>query len=79
MLPLRKDKPMEKRYITIKEIWQDKPARYAMLSIVVLVVLAIVAPFFPHLGLLWIAAFVLFAMVYVVSMWITTAHERKGV
>ena len=70
---------MEKKTITINEIWQNKPARYAVLSLVVLIILAIVAPFFSHLWLLWVAITLIAAMVYFVSTWIITKHEQKGV
>lgn len=69
---------MEKKTITINEIWQNKPARYAVLSIVVLIILAVIAPFFPHLWLLWVALFLIAAMVYFVSTWIITAREQEG-
>jgi len=69
---------MEKRYITIKEIWQDKLTRYAILSLIVPIMLTIVAPFFPQFRLLWIAVFVLFVVVFIILTWITTAREQKG-
>ena len=68
---------MEKKTITINEIWQDKPARYAVLSIAVLILLALVAPFFPHLWPLWVAITLIAAMVYFVSTWIITKHEQE--
>ena len=69
---------MKKKPITLHEIWQDKPARYAVLSIIVLIVLAVIAPFFPHLWPLWGAITLIAAIVYFVSTWIITAREQKG-
>ena len=68
---------MEKKPIIRSEIWQDKPLRYAVLSIVVLIILAIVAAFFPHLWPLWIAVTLIAATVYFVSIWILT-HKQEG-
>ena len=68
---------MKKKTITLHEIWQDKPTRYAVLSIVVLIILVIVAPFFPHLWPLWVAITLIAAIVYFVSTWIITAREQK--
>ena len=70
---------MEKKTITIALIWQNKPERYAYLSIVVLICLCIIAPFFPHLWLLWIALFLIVASVFIVLTWIITAREQEEI
>jgi hypothetical protein len=70
---------MKKKTITLHEIWQDKPLRYAVLSLVVAIILAIIAPLFPHLWLVWVAITLIAAIVYFVSTWIITAREQEGV
>jgi hypothetical protein len=62
---------MEEKPITFNKIWQNKPARYAVMSLAALMIMAVVAPFFPHLWPVWI-------LVYFVSTWIITAREQKG-
>ena len=69
---------MEKKPITLHEIWQDKPTCYAVLSIVARMVLAVVAPFFPHLWPLWVAITLIAAIVYFVSTWMATTREQEG-
>jgi len=69
---------MEKKPITLNEIWQNKLECYAYLSLVVIMILVVVAPFFPHLWPLWIAVALIAGMICVILMWITTARERKG-
>jgi uncharacterized membrane protein YdjX (TVP38/TMEM64 family) len=68
---------MEKKPITYAEIWQNKPERYAYLSLVVLMILVVVAPFFPRLWPLWIALALLGGTVFAILTWIITAREQK--
>jgi len=69
---------MKKKTITLNEIWQNKPERYAYLSLVVIMILVVIAPFFPHLWPLWIAVALIAGMIFVILTWIITVREQKG-